>query len=612
MWSTFNRIRATLTEVREYFDIHLDSLDELGADDLSEAQFRINLLIEDLIHLKQQTHILRPLALLQPDLKVALEGMATAEELMVGVRHVTVGLYPLLEQLNLSNDQSQSVSLEDIAFSLQEGSADFAKADGNFTRVEDQITNFDLSYVSPLVLTEVEKFTRYTTQLHNMTRILLSGSDFLLTAFGFVGDQNYLILSQNSDEIRPSGGYISTFGWLQVRDGLIAGYGYSPTTDQLPIPPVSDLSEQINIPDWWLEFHEPIYAAWDGSWYADFPSTAKMAQWYYENGGNPFSPLDGVIGIDLVGFEYLLSAIGEVQLPNYGVSVNPENFRTIVYGIRASSEESELLHKKFLSDLYRQIITSWQTISQNADGNIRLIEAIVKALQEKHVMIYFSDNRLSSVIDLLGWSGQQTPTAHADYLMVADANLGNKSNRSIIRSMVYETIINLDGSLNSRLAISYEYPDLLAAFDPAVRPEHYWVRKDYFNLFQIFVPADSQLLDIDYDSWKVERVSEDLYASFISFVQVPYDDSRQIELVYSTEPLVESFGDYRKYSLLFQKQPGVLTELLKLSIQLPKNTSIISVIPPEYSIDDQTQPELTLDLRLLTDQWIEVIYKVND
>lgn len=49
--------------------------------------------------------------------------------------------------------------------------------------------------------------------------------------------RNYLILSENSDELRPSGGYISTWGWLRVRRFRIADYGYNPTTDLTPNPP---------------------------------------------------------------------------------------------------------------------------------------------------------------------------------------------------------------------------------------------------------------------------------------------------------------------------------------------------------------------------------------
>src|SRR3712207_7980955 len=41
-------------------------------------------------------------------------------------------------------------------------------------------------------------------------------------------EQSYLVLAQNSDELRPSGGYISTYGWMRVRSGRVIAYDYSP------------------------------------------------------------------------------------------------------------------------------------------------------------------------------------------------------------------------------------------------------------------------------------------------------------------------------------------------------------------------------------------------
>src|SRR5690606_15859649 len=113
-------------------------------------------------------------------------------------------------------------------------------------------------------------------------------------------------------------------------------------------------------------------------------------------------------------------------------------------------------------------------------------------LQEQHIMLHFADERLSNALDLLNWSGSQKPAIGHDYLMVVDANLGNKSNSSIIRQITYDVEINDDGSLNSRATVAYDYPAALAEKDPAVDPEHYGPL-DYSNLLQVFVPDGSEL-----------------------------------------------------------------------------------------------------------------------
>ena len=185
----------------------------------------------------------------------------------------------------------------------------------------------------------------------------------MTNALGLDQERSYLILAENSDELRPSGGYISTYGWLTVRNGRVINYNYSPTTDKSPNPPPASMADTFPVPDWWIRYGEPIYAAWDGSWYVDFPSTADMAMWYYNNGNNPNSPVDGVISIDINGFEKLLGGLGSVPVDGYNDVVTQDNFRELVYGIRASRRDypGPSPHKEFLAALYRSIFKKWQS-----------------------------------------------------------------------------------------------------------------------------------------------------------------------------------------------------------------------------------------------------------
>src|SRR5690606_12279684 len=132
---------------------------------------------------------------------------------------------------------------------------------------------------------------------------------------------------------RPSGGYLSTYGWMVMRNGRIVDYDYSATTTTSPNPPASTAELPFEIPDWWLQFRQPVYAAWDGSWSADFHSTAERAIWYYNAGNNPHAPVTGAIAIDIDGFEMILEALGPVSVPDYRVTVSTNDFRNVIYDI---------------------------------------------------------------------------------------------------------------------------------------------------------------------------------------------------------------------------------------------------------------------------------------
>src|SRR5690606_27636421 len=101
------------------------------------------------------------------------------------------------------------------------------------------------------------------------------------------------------------------------------------------------------------------------------------------------------------------------------------------------------------------------------------------------VMLYLMDENVNAAVELLGWSGRQSEATDGDYLMVVDSNLGNKSNSSIRRQIIYDVDIQSNRSVESRATVLYDYAASIAELDPAVN-ENYHGRLDYNNLLQLF------------------------------------------------------------------------------------------------------------------------------
>lgn len=582
----------------------------LTLTDLNRLQASVTDLSDNLGTARRQMAFLQPIASLNADVTATLAAIHSAHNLSLAANEMLKGLQPTIFFLVAGNDKgsvvSQVASGDRIVELMQVGRGQVFTAKNYLEMAASDLSGLDMAHLSPASLLNVDSLNNYRQQLSQINDFLTIAPELLSGVLGLAKEQNYLVLSQNSDEIRPSGGYISTFGWMTVRDGRVTKYSYSPTTSTSPNPPPAQLASQIQVPDWWIRYGEPIYAAWDGSWYADFPSTANMAMWYYNNGNNPQSPVDGVIAIDIVGFEYILEALGSVAVTEYDMVVNPENFRQAVYDIRASGE-GDVPHKRFLATLYQQIFTQWEIANTDSKVREQLIGVMLRALQEKHIMLYFADPRLNDAANLLGWSGAQTPSTGNDYLMVADANLGNKSNRSVIRDLTYDVDIQNDASVKSRLTVSYDYSARVADQDPAVNPEYHGPLI-YDNLLQVFVPPAAQLATTNNLQPEPLRVESDQNTAFVTNVTVAYDTSERFQFLYTTPQLVENIGAYHRYRLLIQKQPGMLAEVVNVQITLPANTSILNVSPQEsarYSLD---RTVLEFRLNLVTDHWIEVTY----
>jgi hypothetical protein len=589
---------------------------QLTLSDFNRLRDAVRELTSSLRSASRQTAFIRSFAQLNAETNAAVTALDASVQLASAAEEMLNGLQPTLFFLVSGRAEEAVVSSvssgERIIELLELGRSQFLSAQQRLLEGRALIAQIQLDQLSTPSLLAVDELNRYAAQLEQINNILLQLPNLLQTAFGLgtTGDSSYLVLSQNNDEIRPSGGFISTFGWLVVRNGRIIDYNYRTSGSGSPNPPPRTLADQIPAPDWWIiRYRDPIYMAWDGSWYPDFPSTARMASWFYNNGSNPRSPVDGVIAIDINGFLYILDALGDVSVPAYGVVVNTNNFRNVVYNIRAYSPGLEP-HKDFIAAVYAAIFERWQTLSADPKATTRIFGAVLQALQEKHIMLYFADERLNEAVNLLGWSGQQTSGVGHDYLMVVDANLGNKSNSSIFRQITYDLDLQPDGTGRARTTITYDYPERAAASDPAVDPEFHG-QIDYFNMLQVFMPLNTTLTGISENTLRKPIVySTPTHTNLVTLMSVPYNSTKRLQLTYNTTGTVEPFGSNWRYRLLLQKQPGTRAESVNVQITLPPGAQVIRVTPEpaaQYTLERQL---LEFRVNLSVDRWIEIIYRM--
>jgi hypothetical protein len=558
--------------------------------------------------------LFKPYVSINKNLEASLATLEIAHEISLAADAVLTGLQPTLFFMVAGSDSetvvTQISSGERIVELLNIGRGQFSIAKQHLDTAKAQLDALDLTGAASNVILEVQQLERYRLQLEQINSVLINAPDVLETALGINGDRNYLVFSQNNDELRPSGGYLSTYGWVTVRNGRVTNYSYSPTTATSPNPPQRDNPDQTPVPDWWIRYGEPIYSNWDGSWFADFPSTARMAMWYYNAGNNPQSPIDGALSIDITGFEELLRVMGAVTVPGYENSpVTVDNFRDVIYNIRDFGA-GDIPHKRFLAALYQEIFSQWQTLSADQETNALLLGALLQGMQEKHFMLYFADDRLNDAVNLLGWSGAQSTTTDHDYLMVADANLGNKSNHSIVQSLTYDVSLQADGTISGRATVAYDYSARTASTDPAVNPE-FNGPIDYTSLSQVFVPLGSTLTGDTRFSPEPTVVNNPANTAFVTRMLVPFDSNPRYQFSYVTPPLVENLGGYQRYRLLVQKQPGTRSNALNIQVMLPPGARLVRSTPAADASYELEQPILEFRTDLTMDRWFEVIYSLR-
>lgn len=594
--------------------ILLESLENKNAtdytlDDYEALNATLNTLNNSLVSMESRTRPIHMFAGLNSDLEAYFQLLEASVHITEGTSYMLAGLKPTLffieqGEANESPDQPRGLTFttERLVELTASGNNRFLLAKAELEAAKSILEGLDRANLSADVMLDVEELQDFIAEIETYNDMALEAPQLLATLLGIDRPQTYLILSQNNDELRPSGGYISTWGWMQVQNGRIEEYQYFPTTATAPNPPPSETATVYPIPSWWIQFDSPIYAAWDGSWYADFAETAEMAAWFYNEGGNPSAPVDGVIGIDMVALQYLIAALGEVRVPEYNVTVNARDFRAVVYEIRANREG----HKQFLAALYNEVIDLWR--KADTDTRAQINRAFLQAFDEKHLMLYFVDEQLQNASTSLDWSGIQKVEAFQDYLMIADANLGNKSSSSVQRQFTYDVTINANQTIESRLGVFYNFPASLAENDPAIQPEHYGNQKDYYTILQIFTPPSTQVLEDDPED-PLTPVVQNGFNIFTDVKIILYDNSHSFYLTYTNPEAVESVGGYYRYYLQIDKQPGSTDDVATVSISLPLGASTISISPEPDAIYDLGNTVLEFNFNLTQDQSIEVLYQ---
>lgn len=549
----------------------------------------------------------RPIIALVPDGRASLKRLDIAYEMALASEEMLDGLQPALYFLIADEgnpSSSRTTSGARVMELLEFGLINFDAADSHLEEASSILETVQLNRLSDRQILQYQEITAIHEQLETINRALSGSPIFIRELLGINHETSYLVLAQNNDEIRPSGGFIGSYGWMHVLNGNVNDFNYSPSDDNSPSPPRDDFAERLTIPEWWLRYQNPIVAAWDGSWHVDFSETAALAMAYYNEGDNPGAPVDAALAIDITGFEILLDVLGEVFIPESEVTVTAENFRDVVYDIRAGGQSVDA-HKEFLGDVYRAIQSDWSNLP--SDELPRLIEALLSALEQKHIMLYFDDANAQAVVDTLGWGGDLLETEGYDYILVADANLsGNKSNNSIQRSFSYDVNLLDDGSAEQRLAIQYDYLDRIARDDPAVNPEFHGPLL-YLNRIQIFTPPTVENIGSSFAS--LQSFAGEDYTRHISSIQIDYDSTQRYDITYQTEDMVETTANLSHYRLLIQKQPGTRSETIDVRITLPDNSEPVFVFPETDAVYESTQVSVEYLFELESDTWIDIIYR---
>ena len=604
--------------------------------DPAAAEALILGLRQDVVALRQETSFLMPLLPLAREIPQlaplaeaapALLEMADAgtETAVYGIR----GLKPALTAVQSSD--GTPLDLPGLLAALDAAKPDLARADLALERVataRSRITN------------EEELPAQLRALLPLADEWLPLAQDGLRAALvlpqmaGIDGPQRYLILAQNQDELRPSGGFISGAGLLQVENGRITslnfqdankidawdtaegfGGGLRKPYDVAPAP----------IRDFMLL---DLFLFRDANFWPDFRASGQKAMDFYAY-GRDVPPLDGAIAIDQEFLRLLLSATGPITIAETGETITSDN---VVASLQDAwtLEDGVSDRKAFLAPFAAAIL---QTMT-NGLGEVdapALARAMSQALDEKHLQIYARDPQTAVILGANGWDARLQPPLDHDALMVVDTNVGyNKANYFVERSLNYDIQLDGAGAGLADLVVTHRHlgpdsgePCWQGTVEEYVAKADYAALTDkcYWNYLRVYAPAGSELISgpehvIPGETWyggyewaPPPETTAELpgFTTFASWMLLPRGSEITSEFQYKLPATItRGTAAGRAYTLQLYKQAGIPPHLVQVRITLPSGAAMITAEPQPAARDGRT---LFFNITLDKDQQITVVYQ---
>lgn len=430
--------------------------------------------------------------------------------------------------------------------------------------------------------------------------------DTLAYLLGGDGTMRYLALFQNNTEIRATGGFVGSFAEVDIDNGAIADLTL-PGGGTYDIQ--GQLKEFVEAPNP-LALINPRWEFQDGNWFPDFPTSAKKMQWFYEHGGGPTT--DGVIAVNATFLEKLLAVIGPVDIPEYGVTLDAENFLFTTEKIVEIDHGTTATPKAFLGDLAPLILEK----IQNADTALLLqvIAVVEQGLQERDIQLYFRDNDAQRVVHDLGFDGGIAQTA-GDYLMVVNSNIGGGKTDVVIDQVVDVAVdIAESGSIVDTVTITKTHKGMANALFTGKN------NVDYIRLYvpegsvllsasgfevppdQLFEPSDVPLTPDDDLSIVMSDITRDTATGvdiwnefgktvFGGWMQTAPGETETVTFTYRIPQVLFGdieedslttqlrrtlgFDDHDRYSMFVQKQSGVVSRNTTVTVDAPPSLGLL-------------------------------------
>ena len=451
---------------------------------------------------------------------------------------------------------------------------------------------------------------------------------------GIDSPRTYLVLGQDEDELRPTGGFIGVVQELVIDRGVLkttkfkSSYNVD-TSETSPWTMTTPLFKIMPEPlaKGLFGEREHLWYFRDSNWWSDYPSSAiEVSQSYRRATG---VSLDGVFAITQSLTGDLIDAVGGIQVDGLAQRLYGEDALKYINAVDCLQtdeqrrcpeeqytvrEDHDTHHRQraIVQDISSGLLSKLKT-GLNKEERMNVLKVIARGLGEKTLMAYVNEPQARIVLRKFNWDGA-IPRDTKDYLFISESNLVSwKQSQSIVRRFLYQVNIDGKGRGESYLRILYYNPNKtdkkIYRQAASVLPGHSGVR-GYYTYIKFFVPEGTDLLDSsplplpegtlfedkqslkglfdkDQSTLTLSKRSDINKTEVDFFTLIKEDELKQIDFKYTLPKVVENTKHATKmYELYIQKQAGTSLTEVEVEVVLPPSSHLITTSHTPQNITD--------------------------
>lgn len=253
------------------------------------------------------------------------------------------------------------------------------------------------------------------------------------------GKQTWVVVLQNNDEVRATGGFPGSYVLLNFDTGILK---------EIVVEDIYDADGQfsgyIDAPSGIREYTsgDKGLRLPDANWWPDFPTSAQTMLQFFALGDK--RNIAGVVALNLSTAKTILHLTGPLLLPDYQIEVTEENVGEVLRAERSEFFPGSTQKKHILQLTLTQL--KQRLIELSPEKQLQLLTLLQSQVKEKEVQIYSTNPETQSLLSKYFLTGElnQKSIKNSEVLQVCncipislalvESNVGiNKVNKYVTR-----------------------------------------------------------------------------------------------------------------------------------------------------------------------------------